>query len=865
MIARPPVKHTPMMVQYLSIKAEYPDMLLFYRMGDFFELFYEDAKHAAELLDLTLTSRNKNSENEIPMAGVPVHASENYLAKLILKGESVAICDQVGDPTIGKGLVERKVIRVVTPGTITEEELLQRSKDNYLLALLQNSNSTGLAYLDLSSGRFILQNCDSHDELINEIERIQPAEILIADNLNEDWENNLSADKHLSATASISDKYTLKRIPSWHFDYETSFSALCKQFCTKDLAGFGCDNQNLAIASAGAVLQYVKDTQKSALPHIIGLQVLHRNDFLRIDAISRNNLEIEKSTQGDSKHSLVAILDKTACAMGSRFLRTWLAQPIRNQDVLLKRHAAIAEIIQLNDYLELYSLLTNSKDIERIRSRIALRTAQPRDLDALRSTLRIIPALHKELNKYNSELLTDCLAMLSNYENLSQILNNTLKVEPPALIRDGGVINSSFDAELDQLRKISSNANQFLIDLEQQEKNSSGIASLKVAYNRIHGYYIEIPRSQSNQVPDHYTRRQTLKNAERFITPELKVFEDDVLSAKERALKREKYLYEQLLDNLIKELNVIQNCSQGIAQLDALVNLAERAITLNYVQPKFTNEECIDIKQGRHPIIEQVLTEPFTANDIMLDAQRKMLLITGPNMGGKSTYMRQVALITWLAYSGCFVPAQAATIGPIDAIYTRIGASDDISSGRSTFMVEMTEAANILNNASSKSLVLMDEIGRGTSTYDGLSLAWSCAEHLSTINLSFCLFATHYFELTQLPEQYKIIHNVHIDAIEHNDRIVFLHAVKDGPANQSYGLQVAQLAGIPKSVIASAKVKHNQLEQQISSTPSADNQLGLDLSTSNDHPVLDFLAELTPDELSPKESLEMLYKLKNLI
>ncbi len=854
-----------MMMQYLSIKAEYPDMLLFYRMGDFFELFYEDAKRAAQLLDLTLTSRNKNSEQEIPMAGVPVHASENYLAKLLLKGESVAICDQVGEPTNGKGLVERKVTRVVTPGTVTEEELLHRSKDNYLLALFQNNNSTGIAYLDLSSGRFIIQNCDSYTELLNEIERIQPVEVLIEDNLNEDLENDLSIENFQNILTTISDHFTLKRIPSWHFDYETSYNTLCKQFNTKDLAGFGCENHDLAISAAGAVLQYVKDTQKSALPHLDALHVQRKNDFLHIDSISRTNLEIEKSTQGDSKHSLIAILDKTACSMGARFLKTWLFQPTRNQDALRKRHTAIAEVIHSNDYLETYSLLTNCKDIERIRSRIALRTAQPRDLEALRSTFSIIPNLQQELDKYTSELLTECSTLLNGYESLSQLLNNALKEELPLLIRDGGVIKSSYDTELEQLRKISSNADQFLVDLEQKEKNTSGIASLKVAYNRIHGYYIEIPRSQSNQVPKHYTRRQTLKNAERFITPDLKAFEDDVLSAKERALKREKLLYEKLLNDLILKLEVIQNCAKGIAQCDAIINLAERAMSLNYTQPEFTNAECINIKQGRHPIIEQIRTEPFTANDIILDTERRMLLITGPNMGGKSTYMRQAALIIWLAYTGSFVPAESAIIGPIDAIFTRIGASDDLSTGRSTFMVEMTEAANILNNATNQSLVLMDEVGRGTSTYDGLSLAWSCAEHLSTINQSFCFFATHYFELTQLPEQYNTIHNVHIDAIEHNDRIVFLHAVKEGPANQSYGLQVAQLAGIPKSVIASAKIKHKQLEQQINPIPSSDHQLGLDLDQNNDHPAIDFLADITPDELSPKESLEMLYKLKSLV
>ena len=839
-----------MMQQYLSIKAEYPDMLLFYRMGEFFELFYEDAKRAAKLLDLTLTSRNKNSVDEIPMAGVPVHATENYLAKLLRQGESVAICDQIGDPATSKGLVERKVTRVVTPGTVIEDELLQRSKENYLLAIYPENEKTGLAYIDLSSGRFILQTCNSIEELHSEMERIQPAEILI----NED------------AQLAIHKKYVLKNIPPWHFEYESATRSLCTQFSTKDLNGYGCQNHPLAVSAAGAVLQYVKDTQKSTLPHIDGLHVHHKDEFLLVDSISRINLEIEKSTYGNAKQSLLGVLDKSASAMGARCLRTWINQPTRKQSTLLKRHAAIDELIHASGYMDIHRLLSDTNDIERIRSRIALQTAQPRDLDALRKTIEIIPFIKKELSKYSSELLIECIELLAGHEILFSTLDKSITDEPPALIRDGGVIKTGYDEELDQLRDLSTNANQFLIELEQREKSATKIPSLKVAYNRVHGYYIEISRGQASQAPEHYTRRQTLKNAERFITPELKKFEDEVLSAKERALKREKFLYEQLLKTLLEELGTIQHCSQGLAQLDVLATLAERAKTLNYVQPKFNNQVSIEIKQGRHPVIEQVQEEAFTANDISLDEQRKMLLITGPNMGGKSTYMRQIALITWLAYTGCYVPADSATLGPIDTIYTRIGASDDLSSGRSTFMVEMTEAANILNNASDKSLVLMDEIGRGTSTFDGLSLAWSCAEHLSTINRSFTLFATHYFELTNLPEYYENIHNVHIDAIEHNDRIVFLHAVKEGPANQSYGLQVAQLAGIPKSVIASAKSKLKHLESSADSTEvsTSDTQLGLSLEDSVKHPIAEFLENINPDELSPKESLEVLYKIKKL-
>ena len=846
MIARSSTKHTPMMQQYLRIKAEYPDILLFYRMGDFFELFYEDAKRAAQLLNLTLTSRNKNENGEIPMAGVPVHAAENYLSKLLRLGESVAICDQVGEPPSTKGLVERKVTRVVTPGTVIEDELLQRSKENYLLAISTSAQIAGLAYLDLSSGQFVLQTCNSIEELLSEIDRIQPAEILLAE------------DKKIA----IDEKYTSKHLPVWHFEYDSAVTALCKQFGTKDLDGYGCKNHPLAVVAAGAVLQYVKETQKSALPHIDGLQVRHADEYLLVSSISRDNLEIEKSTQGNTKYSLIGVLDKTACAMGARYLRSWLNQPTRIRSVLLKRHAAIAEFMQTNDYVQLHALLASIKDIERIRSRIALYTAQPRDLDALRSTLAILPSVQQQLTKYNSELLCESLSLLTGHEKLEDILNNTLTDEPPALIRDGGVIKPGCDEGLDKLRAINNNINKFLVDLEQREKTTTQISSLKIAYNSVHGYYIEISRSQAHQVPEHYTRRLTLKNSERFITPELKQFEDNVLSARERALKREKLLYEQLLHTLVKELNTVQRCAQGLAQLDALITLAERAKTLHYVQPVFTDRACVNIKQGRHPIIEQVQAEAFTANDAVLDEQRRTLLITGPNMGGKSTYMRQIALITWLAHTGSFVPAEAATIGPIDAIYTRIGASDNLSAGRSTFMVEMTEAANILNNASHESLVLMDEIGRGTSTYDGLSLAWSCAEHLSTINKAFTLFATHYFELTQLPANYPNIHNVHIDAIEHNDRIIFLHAVKDGAANQSYGLQVAKLAGIPKSVIVGARLKLKQLELLTNSADTAA-QPELNLEENLNHPIIEYLKEINPDDLSPKESLELLYKLKN--
>ena len=851
MIARSPVKHTPMMQQYMRIKAKYPDMLLFYRMGDFFELFFEDAKHAARLLDLTLTSRNKNAADEIPMAGVPVHAVESYLVKLLRQGESVVICDQTGDPASSKGLVERKVTRIITPGTVTESQLLEQDRENYLLALCPAPESVGLAYLDLSSGKFIVQTCKDVARLAGEIERIQPAEVLLPED----------------ADIAVHNELALKRMPTWHFETESATAALCKQFNVLDLGGYGCNEQPLAISAAGAVLQYVKDTQKSALPHINGLRLHQHDEYLLIDSVSRNNLEIEQSTQGQKMHSLIGVLDKAVSSMGARHLRSWLAQPIRNQDVLLKRHAAIAQLIQFNEHEALQDRLRGVNDIERIRSRIALRSAQPRDLDALRKTLDIAPSIREAITHYSEDLLRECSHRLNGLEPLTAILKRALVDEPPTIIRDGGVIRSGFDTELDQLRSLSDNANQFLLTLEQGEKDTTQIPSLKVAYNRVHGYYIEVSRLHVDRVPEHYTRRQTLKNTERYTTPELKDFEDEVLSAKERALKREKYLYEKLLGDLIEELDTMQRYALGLSQLDALVTLAERARTLNYVQPGFTEDNRICIKQGRHPVIEQVQEGPFTANDTTLDTKHKMLIITGPNMGGKSTYMRQIALICWLAHTGCYVPAESATIGPLDAIYTRIGASDDLSAGYSTFMVEMTEAANILNNATDSSLVLMDEIGRGTSTYDGLSLAWSCAEHLSTMNRCYTLFATHYFELTQLPEHHENIHNVHIDAVEHEDRIIFLHAVKDGPANQSYGLQVAQLAGIPKSVIASARLKLRQLER-VNGPPGnlqTDPQLGLSLDESLNHPMIEYLMSVDPDDLSPKDALQVLYKLKDLV
>lgn len=780
--------HTPMMQQYLQIKAQHPDMLVFYRMGDFYELFYEDARKAAKLLNITLTARGYSAGNPIPMAGVPFHAVENYLAKLVRLGESVAICEQTGDPNTSKGPVTREVTRIITPGTVSDAALLDDKRDNLLAAIYSQKDSHGLAYLDITSGRFKVLQITGDLALLNELERLKPAELLISEAINYPALSNTK----------------LKRCPPWHFLYDTSLHLLTQQFGTRDLAGFGCADLPLAITAAGCLLQYVKDTQRTALPHINSLQVDQRTDDLLIDAISQRNLELDKLTE---------IYDNTATAMGSRLFKRWLVRPIRNHNELRDRQCAIAEIIATNSYSSIAELFKQIGDIERIIARVALKSARPRDLIQLRHTFSILPELHQLLFAINAKKIKQLQTEINNFPELETLLAKAIIPEPPLLLRDGGVIAANYDQELDDLRNISENASQFLLELENREKARTGISILKVGYNRIHGYYIEISRGQSAQAPIDYQRRQTLKNAERYITPELKAFEDKALSSQSRALAREKQLYDELLIKIAEYIKPLQICAQGLAELDVLTNLAERTTTLRLVKPEFTDQNLLQINDGRHPVIERTLAEPFIPNSIELNTNRQMLIITGPNMGGKSTFMRQTALIIILAHIGSYVPAASALIGKFDKIFTRIGAADDISSGRSTFMVEMTETANILHNATSQSLILMDEIGRGTSTFDGLALAWSCAEYLAKQIKAFTLFATHYFELTHLPTHYTNIANIHFDAVEFDDKIIFMHAAKDGPASKSYGLQVAQLAGVPSNIIQSAKQKLSELEK----------------------------------------------------
>ena len=845
---------TPMMRQYLTIKAQNPDMLLFFRMGDFYELFFEDAEKAARLLGITLTHRGKSNGEPIKMAGVPYHAAEQYLAKLAKLGEAVAICEQVGEVIKGganKAPVERAVTRILTPGTLTDAALLDETRDNALLSICVADGLVGLARLNLTSGEFVLSEV-AIGQLAQEIERINPAEIVCAEGLN-----NAAITQH---------KAPKKYITSWQFDYETATNVLTRQLDTKDLNGFGCTELGAAVSAAGALLEYVKHTQRTALPHITALSVEKTSQYIQLDAATRRNLEIDTTIRGEVSPTLYSLLNTTKTAMGARLLRHWLHHPLRDRVLLAKRHEAVAELIQKEQTADLHAVLKQIADIERITARLALRTARPRDLSALRDSLNQLPAVEAALQNSQSALLQALAKALQADSTATQVLAAAVKDEPSVLLREGGVIADGFDAELDELRALQTNHGDFLLKYEIAEKERTGLTNLKVEFNSVHGFYIEISRAQAEKAPTEYRRRQTLKNVERFITPELKAFEDKVLSANERALAREKVLYEQVLDQLASHITSLQANASAVASLDVLCCYAERAVSLNYVMPQFVQDSSLHIEAGRHPVVEEI-TQPFVSNEVALSPYRQLLLITGPNMGGKSTFMRQTALIVLLAYCGCYVPANVAKIGEIDRIFTRIGASDDLAGGRSTFMVEMTETANILHNATDKSLVLLDEIGRGTSTFDGLSLAWAVAKQLLEKNKSLTLFATHYFELTRIVDEFKQAANVHLDAAEYGKGIVFLHKVEEGAANQSYGIQVAQLAGIPKSVVASAKRKLMQLESnQVSQSNEQPDMFAANVVAEEAplHPAVEALESIQPDDLTPKQALELLYKLKEL-
>lgn len=848
---------TPMMQQYLKIKAEHPDILLFYRMGDFYELFFDDAKRASQLLDISLTKRGKTDGDPIPMAGVPYHAVEGYLAKLVQLGESVAICEQIGDPATSKGPVERKIVRIVTPGTISDEALLPERQDNLIACVYYEKKIFGLATLDMSSGRFQISELADEAALTTELQRIMPVEILYPEDF---------------AYIRLLEPYKgLRRRPTWEFELVTAIKLLTKQFGTQDLKGFGVDKAIVALCAAGCLLQYAKETQRTALPHINAISLSQERDFIVIDVASRRNLELTQNLAGGTENTLASVLDYCSTPMGSRLLKRWIHQPLRHKQTLLNRQNAVKNLIQQERYSDFKPLLQQIGDMERILARIALRSARPRDLTRLRQALGQLPQIIQLLQQHNQHQQFDMLlSKLQDFSELFALLTQAIIETPPLLIRDGGVIAPGYHQELDEWRELATGATQYLENLEIRERQQTGIDTLKIGYNAVHGYYIQISRGQAERAPTHYIRRQTLKNAERFIIPELKDYEDKVLKAKGAALALEKQLYDELFDLLLPHLSALQTTSLTLAELDVLANLAERAETLNYVAPTFSEQTLISIEAGRHPVVETVLQDPFIANPLDLNQKRHLLIITGPNMGGKSTYMRQTALITLMAYIGSFVPAQQAVIGPIDRIFTRIGASDDLASGRSTFMVEMSEMANILHQATPQSLVLIDEIGRGTSTYDGLSLAWACAEWLATQLKSLTLFATHYFELTALPQQLPGCINIHLDAKEHNDTIAFMHSVQEGAANKSYGIAVAQLAGVPKAVIQLAKQKLKQLEKlSFQNSRINDYQNELDFNPepefdANSEAILQQLAQIDPDDLTPKQALAMLYQLKKL-
>ncbi|WP_233977016.1 DNA mismatch repair protein MutS [Pectobacterium versatile] len=843
--------HTPMMQQYFRLKAEHPEILLFYRMGDFYELFYDDAKRASQLLDISLTKRGASAGEPIPMAGVPHHAVENYLARLVQMGESVAICEQIGDPATSKGPVERKVVRIVTPGTISDEALLQEKQDNLLAAIWQDGRGFGYATLDISSGRFRVSEPADRETMAAELQRTNPAELLYPESFE--------------SMDLIETRHGLRRRPLWEFEPDTARQQLNLQFGTRDLTGFGVEQAKLALRAAGCLLQYAKDTQRTSLPHIRGITMERQQDGIIMDAATRRNLELTQNLSGGVENTLAAVLDCTVTAMGSRMLKRWIHMPSRDIEALKQRQQAISALQDITS--DLQPSLRQVGDLERILARLALRTARPRDLARMRHAFQQFPDIREQLAPLDTDSVRRLVSLIGQFDELRDLLEHAVVEAPPVLVRDGGVIAPGYHAELDEWRALADGASDYLDRLEIREREKLGLDTLKVGFNGVHGYYIQVSRGQSHLVPIHYVRRQTLKNAERYIIPELKEYEDKVLTSKGKALALEKALYDELFDLLLPHLAELQQSAAALAELDVLTNLAERADTLNYVCPTLSDKPGIKITGGRHPVVEQVLREPFISNPLSLAPQRRMLIITGPNMGGKSTYMRQAALIVLMAHIGCFVPADQAVIGPVDRIFTRVGAADDLASGRSTFMVEMTETANILHNATENSLVLMDEIGRGTSTYDGLSLAWACAENLANRIKAMTLFATHYFELTTLPEKMEGVVNVHLDAREHGDTIAFMHSVQDGAASKSYGLAVAALAGVPKEVIKRARQKLKELEtlsNNASSSHIDGAQLAL-LSNDEPSPAIEALEAIDPDALTPRQALDWLYQLKKML
>ncbi len=845
--------HTPMMKQYLEIKEEYPDKILFYQMGDFYEMFYEDAEEASKILDITLTSRNQSGGSEIPMAGVPIHSAEQYLERLINLNLSVAICDQVGDPATSKGPVERKVVRVITPGTLIEDTLLDDRKENITASIFALDNSYGIATLEISSGRFVGYEVASQELLLNSIRQINAAEMIVSDN------------QYL-----FEDEAAQKQVPSWYFDSLRAEKVLCDLFETKFLDAFDCSEFPVATRAAGALILYVQDLHGHQLPHITGIKFKQQSSFLTMDEITRKNLEIEVGHDETSQNSLVHIFDDCKTVMGTRMLRRWFNAPIRDHAELVSRHDAIDWLLECPDLEKIRTLLKSVADIERILARVSMKTARPRDLLGLRNSLETLPEIKQLIDHSTVGFIQNLQGQLASHPEVLDLLKSSIKDNPANIIRDGGVLRDDYDQELGDLRRMQKESGEHLLLMEAQERQTTGITALRLRYNRVHGYYIEVPRSREGCVPEHYVRRQTIKNAERFVTEELKEFEERILGAKGKALIREKHLYEQILEDLKPYIKTIMQCARALACLDLLGNFAVKAQTLNLCRPKLVDQSLIEIVDGRHPVVEQnLIRKDFISNSTLLDENTRMQLITGPNMGGKSTYMRQAAIIALLAHTGCFVPAQSVRIGLIDRIFTRIGAADDLASGRSTFMVEMTEMASILRNASQNSLVIVDEIGRGTSTYDGLALAWACAIELAMKIKSLTLFSTHYFELTALEKKLPCLVNVHLDVVEHGDNIVFMYKVKLGSASKSYGLQVARLAGIPEHVIKASNSKLQSMEnipidENNNSRSTTKTTPNIITPSAEEKEVLR-IKSLDIDNLTPLEALNIIYEMRKNI
>ncbi len=839
---------TPMMMQYLAVKREYPNTIVMYRMGDFYEMFFDDAKKASQLLDITLTKRGTYNGEPIPMAGVPYHSVDNYLARLIEKGESAVICEQVGDPATSKGPVDREVSRIITPGTVTDELLLKEHRDNYIVSICGDQLAIGISYLNLSNGDFYCAEFSESSQVEALLERLAPAEILY--------------DESFADISKYNNYHGLRRRPAWEFDYQTAEKILCNQFKTRDLAGFGIKHVPCAVSAAGALLNYVKETQHTPLMHIVSLKLENNSTHINIDANSLRNLELVVNLQGSTEHTLAEVLDKCVTPMGSRLLKRNLVHPTLDTAEITNRQDLVEELLNLFSIDEVQDYLNQAGDLERAVARLAVSNMRPRDLCKIRSALLMLPSL--------KNYLADCEKSLAQYSELlipmpevADLLCRAIVENPPLIIREGGVIAAGYNEDLDKLRDMSSGTMNFLKEIEERERNATGIPNLKVDFNRLNGFFIEISKTNQKPIPEHYQRRQTLKNAERYITPELKDFEEKALNAQAQALSLEKYLYEELIELLVPHIKELTTIASLLAKLDMLSAFAKVTQSNNYVRPTFTKERNIQITNGRHPVIENISKDPFIANSIQLNEQQQMLLITGPNMGGKSTYMRQCALIVIMSYIGCFVPAEAAIIPQIDSIFTRIGASDDLASGLSTFMVEMTETSCILNNATNNSLILMDEIGRGTSTRDGMSLAWAIAEHIATKVHAYTLFATHYFELTNLPTIANTIVNVHFGAVKNGETVVFLHNVEPGAAQSSYGLEVAALAGVSNKIIALARKRMHDLDTLHVEQPQlATNMTVTDSKDYSEYvEIVRTLAKVKPDNLTAREALNLVYTL----